>query len=276
MPPRKQKPVNPLESIRKEQVHTRRAFLAVGATAAGGILSSWLFGKKKTPSKPPAKLVMENGAERKAKPVEKLKPKPKPRPERQVHGFKVYREGLSGESLAKAYKIPFTRRVLDLRKVPEPLVHDLKVMIVQECRKYNQICEINSKGIQMVDPYEVLAVIAHESHFNPNAQGKAGDKGLGQLMPSQIETLRGLKMPTHVNNPFDPLQNIAGVVRTFAWFKNNPPNKQNQTPYRRWAAYNRGRGTAKNLDELRGNQYANKILRLWTRFKEEKALKSYI
>ena len=35
-------------------------------------------------------------------------------------------------------------------------------------------------------------------------------------------------------------------------------------------AYNRGRGTANNLAEVKGNQYANKILRLWNRFKVKK------
>lgn len=56
-----------------------------------------------------------------------------------------------------------------------------------------------------VDPRLVVAVIACESSFRPDAVGKKGEIGLGQLMPSTAEAV-GV-------DPYDPIQNIEGCVR---------------------------------------------------------------
>lgn len=56
-----------------------------------------------------------------------------------------------------------------------------------------------------VDPRLVVAVIACESSFKPDAVGKKGEIGLGQLKP---ETAAGLGV-----DPYDPVQNIDGCVR---------------------------------------------------------------
>lgn len=56
-----------------------------------------------------------------------------------------------------------------------------------------------------VDPYFVVAVVAAESRFNPNARSYKGALGLGQLMPS---TARGIGV-----NPYDPVENLAGAIR---------------------------------------------------------------
>lgn len=56
-----------------------------------------------------------------------------------------------------------------------------------------------------VDPRLVVAVIACESSFKPDAVGKKGEIGLGQLKP---ETAAGLGV-----NPNDLVQNIEGCVR---------------------------------------------------------------
>ncbi len=56
-----------------------------------------------------------------------------------------------------------------------------------------------------VDPRLVVAIIACESSFKPEAVGKKGEIGLGQLKP---ETAAGLGV-----NPNDPVQNIDGCVR---------------------------------------------------------------
>lgn len=56
-----------------------------------------------------------------------------------------------------------------------------------------------------VDPRLVVAVIACESSFKPEAVGKKGEIGLGQLKP---ETAASLGV-----DPYDPVQNIDGCVR---------------------------------------------------------------
>ncbi|MFA0751781.1 MAG: hypothetical protein SLRJCFUN_002184 [Candidatus Fervidibacter sp.] len=56
-----------------------------------------------------------------------------------------------------------------------------------------------------IDPRLIVAVIACESSFRPNAVGKKGEIGLGQLKP---ETAADLGV-----NPYDPIQNIDGCAR---------------------------------------------------------------
>jgi len=58
---------------------------------------------------------------------------------------------------------------------------------------------------QGVNPALALAVAEHESSFNPNALGAAGDAGLFQLIPST-------QRQYGVTNPFDISQNIQGGV----------------------------------------------------------------
>jgi len=56
-----------------------------------------------------------------------------------------------------------------------------------------------------VDPYLVVAVIAAESHFNPNARSYKGAAGLGQLMPATAAA--------HGVDPYDPVANLEVAVR---------------------------------------------------------------
>src|SRR3989344_5767472 len=252
---------------------TRRQFL--GASAATGIsafLAGLGVGRNLRPnSNMPAgnlgQKSIRNNVELKAIEPEEIIKREKIHVIRSPQKFKIFRPGLKGEEFARAYGVRFTTNAFDLRNVPPELVHDIKILVAEECRKYN------SSGVEFVDPHEILAVIEHESHYNPNARGKAGDAGFGQLMPSQIETLKNLpEHPITIIDPFDPVQNIEGIVRTFLWLKQHPPNKEYQTPFRRWAAYNRGRGSAKSLGDSTGNHYANKILVIWNRLNAEKAL----
>lgn len=57
-----------------------------------------------------------------------------------------------------------------------------------------------------VDPHLVEAIIAVESGFNPGAVSPKGAIGLMQLMPETANRYA-------VQNPFDPLQNVAGGIQ---------------------------------------------------------------
>ncbi|HID07341.1 MAG TPA: lytic transglycosylase domain-containing protein, partial [Armatimonadetes bacterium] len=60
-----------------------------------------------------------------------------------------------------------------------------------------------------VDPRFVTAVIAVESRFRPDAVGKKGEMGLGQLMPGTAKSLG-------ITDPFNPVRNVEGCVRLLA------------------------------------------------------------
>lgn len=59
------------------------------------------------------------------------------------------------------------------------------------------------------DPRLVVALIIAESDFDPNSTSHTGAMGLGQLMPG---TAREIAAKTGLNNPYDPVQNVAGSI----------------------------------------------------------------
>jgi soluble lytic murein transglycosylase-like protein len=61
-----------------------------------------------------------------------------------------------------------------------------------------------------LSPQLVLAIIATESGFNPNAVSPANAQGLMQLIPATAERFK-------VRNPFDPAQNIRGGMAYLRW-----------------------------------------------------------
>lgn len=57
-----------------------------------------------------------------------------------------------------------------------------------------------------VDPRLIMAMIFVESGFDPNAVSRSGAMGLGQLMPGTARWMG-------VDNPFDSIENLYGMVR---------------------------------------------------------------
>lgn len=82
-----------------------------------------------------------------------------------------------------------------------------------------------------VDPNLALAMVKQESGGNRYAVSKVGAMGLGQLMP---QTARRFG----VTNPFDPRQNIAGMVRYLNFLR----HKFHDDEVLMVAAYNSGEG----------------------------------
>jgi len=82
-----------------------------------------------------------------------------------------------------------------------------------------------------VDPRMVMAVVAAESAFRPNAVSGVGALGLGQLMPATARAYG-------VNNPFDPLQNLYGTIK----YIEREQHRWGKNPKLIFAAYNAGPG----------------------------------
>ncbi len=81
-----------------------------------------------------------------------------------------------------------------------------------------------------VDPYMVVAVVAAESRFNPNARSYKGAAGLGQLMPATAEA--------HGVDPYDPVANLEVAIRIISRNLKKYHNDWNLA----LAAYNAGTG----------------------------------
>ncbi len=109
-----------------------------------------------------------------------------------------------------------------------------------------------------VDPRLVVAVIACESSFRPDAVGKKGEIGLGQLKP---ETAAALGV-----DPYDPVQNIEGCVRYL---------RQQWDRFGNWelalAAYNAGPTAVSKAGGIPQNnitpRYVQKVLDLYQRLR---------
>lgn len=280
---------------------------AVGIAAAtlpgiGAFFAGYKVGHatRPLPSRPPVSASVSHGVQaakqvpvakkvfttspvkQKAGTAKREEPKPITRqPIPQQQGFQKqllrYTPGLSGKQLAKSYGIKFTSSFFTRSQVTPDLLHDIKVLVRRECAKYNGKCELNPDGTKtLVDPYEALAIIEHESGYNPNAYRAADkDTGLGQLIPAQINQLAKMKMPVKISDAYDPGQNVAGIVRTLVWYATNPSVKQHPTTFRRFAAYRIGKTGAADMTDRTGNRYAKKVEGIWQRLKNERAFEGY-
>lgn len=134
-------------------------------------------------------------------------------------------------------------KMLIIRPTLDPVLARRIASAVQaECLLYGQ------------DPNLVLAIIAIESSFNPNAVSPAGAIGLMQVMPVWKKTLE-------VDDLTNPEVSIRAGVQIFAHYQ-----QMFRDEARALAAYNMGPGVAE--PGAAANKYAEKVLDLWQRLKD--------
>jgi len=115
-----------------------------------------------------------------------------------------------------------------------------------------------------VDPFLLSSLVEAESSFNPQSHSWAGAMGLTQLMPATATAL-------HVDDPWDPAQNLAGGARYLAG---------DLRIYGRvdlaLAAYQAGKGSVaaaggKVPDNPTTKAYVQRILTRWSRYLQDGA-----
>ena len=91
----------------------------------------------------------------------------------------------------------------------------------------------------------VMAVIEQESAFQAKAVSPAGAQGLMQLMPATVEDINARAPKIHIDDAFDPEQNVAGGCWYLAWL-HEALNAELMAPGEDWkfalASYNGGIG----------------------------------
>jgi len=115
---------------------------------------------------------------------------------------------------------------------------------------------------ERIDARLLVALIAVESRWNPDAVSSAGARGLGQLMPA---TARGLRVDTD-----DPAQNVAGAAHYLRVLLDRFAGRDGQTRYRlALAAYNAGTGAVDRYGGVppyaQTRAYVARVMALWRR-----------
>jgi soluble lytic murein transglycosylase-like protein len=113
-----------------------------------------------------------------------------------------------------------------------------------------------------LDARLLMAVIAVESRWNPQARSRAGARGLGQLMP---QTARSLGV-----DPDDPIQNISGAARQLRTLLDRFGRPDSAPRYvLALAAYNAGAGAVLRYGGvppyLETRTYVRRVITLWYR-----------
>jgi len=106
--------------------------------------------------------------------------------------------------------------------------------------------------IMNVDPHVALAVVEHESHFNPDAIGKLNEQGLFQLRPEFFKqyTLKQLR---------DPYTNISVGLQYLAKMKKECIHKKDITYL---ICFNAGKSGARKIKHPELFSYVKAIKRL--------------
>ncbi len=115
---------------------------------------------------------------------------------------------------------------------------------------------------ERIDARLLVALIAVESRWNPDAISSAGARGLGQLMP---ETANGLGVDAG-----DPLQSIAGAACHLRFLLDRFDGRDRETQYRfALAAYNAGMGAVQRYGGVPPYPetivYVARVMALWHR-----------
>jgi len=115
---------------------------------------------------------------------------------------------------------------------------------------------------ERIDARLLVALIAVESRWNPDAVSSAGARGLGQLMP---QTANGIGVDAN-----DPLQNIAGAAYHLRYLLDRFTARDREARYRlALAAYNAGSGAVERYGGIppypETVAYVERVMALWHR-----------
>jgi len=141
-------------------------------------------------------------------------------------------------------------KILHIRhRIDQELLHQISTSIYQNCTKTNK------------DPDMILAIMAVESYFNPEAKSPTGAQGLMQVMPLWTDTFG-------VNNFYDINTNIKYGIEILSKY---------EKMYKRYdlvlTAYNRGPDTVNKLLRQGINPrtgYSKAIIKTFNRLKRIK------
>ena len=144
--------------------------------------------------------------------------------------------------------------------------HSLTNLDYDDCEFILNECKINN-----IDPFIVLGVIKRESDFNPNAQGAAGERGLGQLMENTARPVaENLGYVYDPDKLFDSRYNLKLTITQIAYLINLYDNDLHMA----LTAYNRGQqGLIEYMEKSENNSsavsdYSAKVMQFANEYKE--------
>lgn len=119
-------------------------------------------------------------------------------------------------------------------------------------------------------PELLMAMIRHESNFNPMARSKAGAVGLMQLMPDAAKQA-GLTITNETDERLEPMRNIQGGLDYLVWLRDTYKIRKVDDLL---GAYNAGPGRLKDRQYKRIKEttdYIARVKSLMAAYKKEPA-----